>query len=85
MVDILVLPVGLQTPSAPSVLSLTLLVFSSNKNNRKPTYTWKLNNVPLNDNLVKEEIKKEIKDFQNVMKMKANHRWPFSVLFGAWT
>jgi hypothetical protein len=85
LVDILVLPVGLQTPSAPSVLSLTLLVFSSNKNNRKPTYTWKLNNVPLNDNLVKEEIKKEIKDFQNVMKMKANHRWPFSVLLGAWT
>nr|AAS66223.1 LRRG00132 [Rattus norvegicus] len=28
-----------------------------------PTYTWKLNNALLNDNLVKEEIKKEIKDF----------------------
>jgi len=28
-----------------------------------PTYTWKLNNVLLNNNLVKEEIKKEIKDF----------------------
>ena len=39
------------------------LVFNSNKNNRKPTYTWKLNNALLNDNLVKEEIKKEIKDF----------------------
>jgi hypothetical protein len=25
--------------------------------NRKPTYTWKLNNALLNDNLVKEEIK----------------------------
>ena len=25
--------------------------------------TWKLNNTLLNDNLVKEEIKKEIKDF----------------------
>jgi hypothetical protein len=24
---------------------------------------WKLNNILLNDNLVKEEIKKEIKDF----------------------
>jgi len=28
-----------------------------------PTYTWKLNNALLNDNLVKEEIKKEIKDY----------------------
>ena len=39
------------------------MVFNNNKNNRKPTYTWKLNNTRLNDNLVKEEIKKEIKDF----------------------
>ena len=39
------------------------VVFNSNKNNRKPTYTWKLNNILLNDTLVKEEIKKEIKDF----------------------
>jgi hypothetical protein len=39
------------------------MVFSNNKNNRKPTYTWKLNNALLSDNLVKEEIKKEIKDF----------------------
>jgi hypothetical protein len=37
------------------------LVFNSNKNNRNPTYTWKLNNALLNDNLVKEVIKKEIK------------------------
>jgi hypothetical protein len=37
------------------------LVFSSNKEHRKPTY--KLNNVLLNDSLVKEEINKEIKDF----------------------
>ena len=34
------------------------LVFNSNKNNRKPTYTWKLNNALLSDPLVKEEIKK---------------------------
>jgi len=34
------------------------LVFTNNKNNRKPTNTWKLNNVILNDNLVKEEITK---------------------------
>jgi hypothetical protein len=33
------------------------------KNNRKPTYTRKLNKTLLNDNLVKEEIKKDIKDF----------------------
>ena len=34
------------------------LVFNSNKNNRRSTYTWKLNNALLNDNLVKEDIKK---------------------------
>ena len=39
------------------------LVLNSNKNNRKHTYTWKLNNTLLNNNLVKEEIKKEIKNF----------------------
>jgi hypothetical protein len=39
------------------------LVFNSNKNNRKPTYTWKLKNTLLNDNLVREEINKEIKNF----------------------
>ena len=33
------------------------------ENNRRRTYTWKLNNALLNDNLIKEEIKKEIKDF----------------------
>ena len=39
------------------------LVFSSYKTNRKPTYMWKLNNILLSDNLVKEEVKKEIEDF----------------------
>jgi hypothetical protein len=39
------------------------LIFNNNINNRKPTYTWKLNNTLLNDNLVKEEIKKEIRLF----------------------
>jgi hypothetical protein len=34
------------------------LIFDNNLNNRKPTYTWKLNNTLLNDNLIKEEIKK---------------------------
>ena len=31
---------------------------SNIKKIRKPKYTWKLNNALLNDNLVKEEIKK---------------------------
>ena len=34
------------------------LVFNNNKNNRKPTYTCKLNNILLNDNFIKEVIKK---------------------------
>jgi ribosomal protein L34E len=39
------------------------LVFNNNQNIRKPTYTWKLNNALLNDNVINEEIKKETKDF----------------------
>ena len=39
------------------------LIFNNNINNRKPTFTWKRNNTLLNDNFVKEEIKKEIKNF----------------------
>jgi hypothetical protein len=38
------------------------LIFNNNINNRKPTCTWKLNNTLLNDTLVKEGIKKDIKD-----------------------
>jgi exonuclease III len=34
------------------------LVFNNNINNRKPTFSWKLNNTLLNDTLVKEGIKK---------------------------
>jgi hypothetical protein len=34
------------------------LVLNTNKNNGEHTYTRKLNNALLNDNLVKEEIKK---------------------------
>jgi hypothetical protein len=41
------------------------LIFNNNRNNRKPKLTWKLNNTLLNY-LVKEEIKKEIKDFFRV-------------------
>jgi hypothetical protein len=40
------------------------LVFNNNRNNRKPTYTLKLNNALLNDNLVKKEIK-DILEFNN--------------------
>jgi exonuclease III len=39
------------------------LIFNNKINNRKPTFTWKLNDTLLNENLVKEEIKKEIEDF----------------------
>jgi hypothetical protein len=39
------------------------LIFNNNINNRKTTFTWKLNNTLLNDPLIKEGIKKEIKDF----------------------
>jgi hypothetical protein len=35
------------------------LVFKNRKNYRKPTYMWKLNNSLLNDNLIREERKKE--------------------------
>jgi hypothetical protein len=39
------------------------LIFNNNINNRRPTFMWKLNNTLLNDTLLKEGIKKEIKDF----------------------
>jgi hypothetical protein len=39
------------------------LVFNNSTNYRKLKYTWKLNNSLLSDNLVKEEINKEIKGF----------------------
>jgi hypothetical protein len=44
-----------------------MLIFNNNINNRKPTYTWKLNNTLLNDNLVK----KEIEDFLEFIENKA--------------
>jgi hypothetical protein len=40
-----------------------MLIFNNHINNRKPIVTWKQNNILLNDSLVKDEIKKEIKDF----------------------
>ena len=39
------------------------LVFNSNKNKRKPTYTRMLNNYLLNDNLIREELIKKLKTF----------------------
>jgi hypothetical protein len=39
------------------------MVFNKSKNNRKLTYMWKLDNSLFNDNLVRKEIKKEIKNF----------------------
>jgi hypothetical protein len=47
------------------------LIFNNKINNRKCTYTWKLNNTLFNDNLVKEEINKEIKDFLEYNKNEA--------------
>jgi hypothetical protein len=39
------------------------MIFNNNINNRKLTYTWMLNNSLLDENLGKDEVKKEIKDF----------------------
>jgi hypothetical protein len=39
------------------------LIFNNNIINRKPSLKWKVNNILLNDNLIKEEINQEIKDF----------------------
>jgi hypothetical protein len=50
----------------PCILSfhhVLRLIFNYYINNRKPTVTGKLNNTLLNDTVVKEKIKKEIKDF----------------------
>jgi exonuclease III len=62
--------IGLNRYKKTDITSCTLsdhhrlrLVFNTNKNNGKHTYTWKLNIALLNDNLVKEEVKKEIKGF----------------------
>ena len=39
------------------------LNFNNTINSRKPTFTWKLKNTLFNDTLVKDEIRKEIKNF----------------------
>jgi type I site-specific restriction endonuclease len=58
----------------PCILSdhhVLRLIFNNNINNRKPTFMWKLNNTLLNDTLVKEGIKKEIKDFLELIENEA--------------
>jgi hypothetical protein len=47
------------------------LIFNNNIHNRRPTFTWKLNNTLLNDTLIKEGIKKDIKDFLEFNKNEA--------------
>jgi hypothetical protein len=51
----------------PCILSdhhgLIMFIFNNNINNGILTYIWKLNNTLLKDNLVEEEMKKEIKGF----------------------
>jgi hypothetical protein len=42
------------------------LIFHNKIKNRKPTFMWKMNKTLLNDTLVKEGIKKEIKDFLEI-------------------
>ena len=39
------------------------MVFHNKKSNRKPKYSWKLNNSLLSNGLVRDEIKTHIKDF----------------------
>ena len=41
------------------------LDLKNNQNNRKPTYSWKLNNSLLSDNLVREEINKDFLEFND--------------------
>ena len=48
------------------------LIFKNKINNRKPTF-MKWNNTLLNDTLVKEGIKKEIKDFLEFNENEAKH------------
>jgi hypothetical protein len=49
------------------------LIFNRNVNNKKTTFMWKLNNTLLNDTLVKEVIKEEIKDLLESNVMKPQH------------
>ena len=56
------------------------VVFNKNKDNKKPIYTWKLNNAILNDSKIKEEINKEITDF---LEFKENENTTYPILWYA--
>ena len=63
-------------PIIPSILSdhhELRVIFNKNINNRKSIFMWKLKNILLNDTWVKEEMKKEIKDFLEFNKMNPEH------------
>jgi hypothetical protein len=49
-----------------------MLIFNNSINNRKPTFTLKVNNTVLNDTLVNEEIKNEMKAFLEFNENKAS-------------
>ena len=51
------------------------LVFNNNKDSKNLIYTWKLNNALLNDGRVKEEIKKEIKNFLEFSENESTQLW----------
>jgi hypothetical protein len=54
------------------------LIFNNSISNRKPTFTWQMNNTLLNDILVKEKIKKEIKD---ILEFNENEATTYPVLW----
>jgi hypothetical protein len=56
------------------------LTFNNNQNNRKPTYQWKLNNSLLNENLVREEVRKDINDFLEFKEKMALHTQTYVTL-----
>jgi Rps23 Pro-64 3,4-dihydroxylase Tpa1-like proline 4-hydroxylase len=60
---IIVHKTGLNRYKNTEIIPCILSDHNNNINNTKPTFMWKVNNTLLNDNLVKKEIKKEIKDF----------------------
>jgi len=45
---------------------------------QKATYTWKLKNALLNDDLIREEIKK-LKTFRNLTQIKAQHTQTYGI------
>jgi hypothetical protein len=50
-------------PCSLSVHHGLRLIFNNKINNRKPTFTWEMNNTLLNDTLIKEGIKKKLRTF----------------------